>query len=71
MAVIVASVWFWDGVGVGGRMESKDREVNNEPAVVASPQLFGNIALDEEGEPAINGHNNFQTFIQALMLLFR
>lgn len=31
MAVIVASVWFWDGCGgEGGRMECKDREVNNE-----------------------------------------
>uniref|UniRef100_A0AAY4F022 Voltage-dependent P/Q-type calcium channel subunit alpha-1A n=1 Tax=Denticeps clupeoides TaxID=299321 RepID=A0AAY4F022_9TELE len=34
-------------------------------------QLFGNLALDEEGERAINEHNNFRTFIMALMLLFR
>ncbi|KAI4822776.1 hypothetical protein KUCAC02_008304 [Chaenocephalus aceratus] len=34
-------------------------------------QLFGNIAIDEEGESAINPHNNFQTFVMALMLLFR
>nr|XP_020443967.1 voltage-dependent P/Q-type calcium channel subunit alpha-1A-like isoform X2 [Monopterus albus] len=35
-------------------------------------QLFGNIALEEdEEETAINEHNNFRTFIQALMLLFR
>ncbi|TMS22750.1 Voltage-dependent P/Q-type calcium channel subunit alpha-1A, partial [Larimichthys crocea] len=34
-------------------------------------QLFGNLALDEEGESAINEHNNFRTFIMALMLLFR
>ncbi|XP_070615693.1 LOW QUALITY PROTEIN: voltage-dependent N-type calcium channel subunit alpha-1B [Erythrolamprus reginae] len=32
-------------------------------------QVFGNIALDDES--AINRHNNFQTFLQALMLLFR
>ncbi|KAI4899043.1 hypothetical protein NFI96_001213, partial [Prochilodus magdalenae] len=32
-------------------------------------QLFGNLALDEE--EAINEHNNFRTFIMALMLLFR
>ncbi|KAK5865360.1 hypothetical protein PBY51_019639 [Eleginops maclovinus] len=34
-------------------------------------QLFGNLKLDYEGESAINEHNNFQTFIMALMLLFR
>ncbi|XP_060715817.1 calcium channel, voltage-dependent, P/Q type, alpha 1A subunit, b isoform X8 [Tachysurus vachellii] len=34
-------------------------------------QLFGNLALDEDGESAINEHNNFRTFIMALMLLFR
>ncbi|KAM6957182.1 LOW QUALITY PROTEIN: voltage-dependent P/Q-type calcium channel subunit alpha-1A [Aplochiton taeniatus] len=34
-------------------------------------QLFGNIGLDEENESAINPHNNFQTFFQALILLFR
>ncbi|MEQ2294191.1 Voltage-dependent P/Q-type calcium channel subunit alpha-1A [Ameca splendens] len=34
-------------------------------------QLFGNIALDEEEESAIDEHNNFRTFIMALMLLFR
>uniref|UniRef100_A0A8C1L9L8 Voltage-dependent N-type calcium channel subunit alpha n=1 Tax=Cyprinus carpio TaxID=7962 RepID=A0A8C1L9L8_CYPCA len=32
-------------------------------------QVFGNIMLSEES--AINIHNNFQTFFQALMLLFR
>ncbi|XP_041094438.1 voltage-dependent N-type calcium channel subunit alpha-1B-like [Polyodon spathula] len=32
-------------------------------------QVFGNIALN--GETAINHHNNFRTFFQALMLLFR
>ncbi|XP_067106473.1 voltage-dependent N-type calcium channel subunit alpha-1B [Osmerus mordax] len=32
-------------------------------------QVFGNIDLNEE--TAINHHNNFQTFFQALMLLFR
>ncbi|XP_057202228.1 voltage-dependent P/Q-type calcium channel subunit alpha-1A isoform X3 [Triplophysa rosa] len=34
-------------------------------------QLFGNIAIEEDGESAINPHNNFRTFFQALMLLFR
>ncbi|KAF7652808.1 hypothetical protein LDENG_00091470 [Lucifuga dentata] len=34
-------------------------------------QLFGNLALDEEEDCAINEHNNFRTFIMALMLLFR
>uniref|UniRef100_A0A672T8M0 Voltage-dependent P/Q-type calcium channel subunit alpha-1A n=1 Tax=Sinocyclocheilus grahami TaxID=75366 RepID=A0A672T8M0_SINGR len=34
-------------------------------------QLFGNIAIEEDGESAINQHNNFRTFFQALMLLFR
>ncbi|XP_026077303.1 voltage-dependent P/Q-type calcium channel subunit alpha-1A-like isoform X10 [Carassius auratus] len=32
-------------------------------------QLFGNLALEEDS--AINEHNNFRTFIMALMLLFR
>ncbi|XP_075865278.1 voltage-dependent N-type calcium channel subunit alpha-1B isoform X5 [Microcebus murinus] len=32
-------------------------------------QVFGNIALDDD--TSINRHNNFQTFLQALMLLFR
>ncbi|XP_077778257.1 voltage-dependent N-type calcium channel subunit alpha-1B isoform X4 [Podarcis muralis] len=32
-------------------------------------QVFGNIALNDDS--AINRHNNFQTFLQALMLLFR
>ncbi|XP_031732909.1 calcium channel, voltage-dependent, P/Q type, alpha 1A subunit, b isoform X20 [Anarrhichthys ocellatus] len=32
-------------------------------------QLFGNLALDDDS--AINEHNNFRTFIMALMLLFR
>ncbi|XP_060791513.1 voltage-dependent N-type calcium channel subunit alpha-1B isoform X4 [Neoarius graeffei] len=32
-------------------------------------QVFGNIRLNEKS--AINLHNNFQTFFQALMLLFR
>uniref|UniRef100_A0A674P6F4 Voltage-dependent P/Q-type calcium channel subunit alpha-1A n=1 Tax=Takifugu rubripes TaxID=31033 RepID=A0A674P6F4_TAKRU len=34
-------------------------------------QLFGNLALDEDRECAINEHNNFRTFFMALMLLFR
>ncbi|XP_056111121.1 voltage-dependent P/Q-type calcium channel subunit alpha-1A isoform X8 [Rhinichthys klamathensis goyatoka] len=34
-------------------------------------QLFGNISIEEESESAINQHNNFRTFFQALMLLFR
>ncbi|XP_056303118.1 voltage-dependent N-type calcium channel subunit alpha-1B [Danio aesculapii] len=33
-------------------------------------QVFGNIALNNE-DSAINIHNNFRTFFQALMLLFR
>lgn len=32
-------------------------------------QVFGNIDLNED--TAINHHNNFRTFLQALMLLFR
>ncbi|XP_076854330.1 voltage-dependent N-type calcium channel subunit alpha-1B-like [Brachyhypopomus gauderio] len=32
-------------------------------------QVFGNIRLNED--TAINHHNNFRTFLQALMLLFR
>ncbi|KAK5897494.1 hypothetical protein CesoFtcFv8_010552 [Champsocephalus esox] len=32
-------------------------------------QVFGNIAMNED--TAINHHNNFRTFLQALMLLFR
>uniref|UniRef100_A0A6Q2ZKU4 Voltage-dependent P/Q-type calcium channel subunit alpha-1A n=1 Tax=Esox lucius TaxID=8010 RepID=A0A6Q2ZKU4_ESOLU len=32
-------------------------------------QLFGNLELDDD--EAINEHNNFRTFIMALMLLFR
>eukprot|EP00063_Salmo_salar_P033948 XP_014008783.1 PREDICTED: voltage-dependent P/Q-type calcium channel subunit alpha-1A-like [Salmo salar] len=34
-------------------------------------QLFGNIGMEEEEGSAINEHNNFRTFFQALMLLFR
>ncbi|XP_034151303.1 voltage-dependent P/Q-type calcium channel subunit alpha-1A isoform X5 [Esox lucius] len=34
-------------------------------------QLFGNIGMEEEEGSAINQHNNFRTFFQALMLLFR
>ncbi|XP_060921233.1 voltage-dependent P/Q-type calcium channel subunit alpha-1A isoform X7 [Labrus mixtus] len=34
-------------------------------------QLFGNIQLEKEEDSAINQHNNFRTFVQALMLLFR
>ncbi|KAL6111172.1 cacna1a [Pungitius sinensis] len=34
-------------------------------------QLFGNLALNDEEESAIDEHNNFRTFIMALMLLFR
>ncbi|XP_037400628.1 voltage-dependent P/Q-type calcium channel subunit alpha-1A isoform X5 [Pygocentrus nattereri] len=34
-------------------------------------QLFGNIKIEEDGDSAINQHNNFRTFFQALMLLFR
>ncbi|KAI4877779.1 hypothetical protein NFI96_032999 [Prochilodus magdalenae] len=34
-------------------------------------QLFGNIAIEKDGDSAINQHNNFRTFFQALMLLFR
>ncbi|XP_035261630.1 calcium channel, voltage-dependent, P/Q type, alpha 1A subunit, b isoform X3 [Anguilla anguilla] len=33
-------------------------------------QLFGNLDLNDE-EGAINQHNNFRTFVMALMLLFR
>ncbi|XP_025905696.1 voltage-dependent P/Q-type calcium channel subunit alpha-1A-like, partial [Nothoprocta perdicaria] len=35
-------------------------------------QVFGNIGIeDEDDESAITQHNNFRTFFQALMLLFR
>ncbi|XP_077059792.1 calcium channel, voltage-dependent, P/Q type, alpha 1A subunit, b isoform X3 [Siphateles boraxobius] len=34
-------------------------------------QLFGNLNIEEEEDSAINEHNNFRTFIMALMLLFR
>ncbi|XP_026516372.1 voltage-dependent P/Q-type calcium channel subunit alpha-1A [Terrapene carolina triunguis] len=35
-------------------------------------QVFGNIGIeDEEEDSAITEHNNFRTFFQALMLLFR
>ncbi|XP_062386882.1 voltage-dependent P/Q-type calcium channel subunit alpha-1A [Sardina pilchardus] len=34
-------------------------------------QLFGNVAIEEDGDSAINQHNNFRAFFQALMLLFR
>lgn len=36
---------------------------------LCSPQVFGNIELSDE--TAINHHNNFQNFWQALTLLFR
>ncbi|XP_031467614.1 voltage-dependent P/Q-type calcium channel subunit alpha-1A-like, partial [Phasianus colchicus] len=36
------------------------------------PPVFGNIGIEEEDdESAITQHNNFRTFFQALMLLFR
>lgn len=41
------------------------------------PQVFGNIGIDVEDEDSdedefqITEHNNFRTFFQALMLLFR
>uniref|UniRef100_A0A9J7Z8L4 Calcium channel, voltage-dependent, P/Q type, alpha 1A subunit, b n=1 Tax=Cyprinus carpio carpio TaxID=630221 RepID=A0A9J7Z8L4_CYPCA len=38
---------------------------------VQSFKLFGNLRLDAEEGSAINEHNNFRTFIMALMLLFR
>ncbi|KPP79716.1 voltage-dependent P/Q-type calcium channel subunit alpha-1A-like, partial [Scleropages formosus] len=34
-------------------------------------QLFGNLAIDDNRDNAINTHNNFRTFVMALMLLFR
>ncbi|KAK3519972.1 hypothetical protein QTP70_009637 [Hemibagrus guttatus] len=34
-------------------------------------QLFGNIAIEEDKDSSINQHNNFRTFFQALLLLFR
>ncbi|XP_035684363.1 voltage-dependent calcium channel type A subunit alpha-1-like isoform X11 [Branchiostoma floridae] len=36
---------------------------------IVGMQVFGNIALDDETE--IHRHNNFRTFIQGLMVLFR
>lgn len=42
-----------------------------------TPQVFGNIGIDVEDEDSdedefqITEHNNFRTFFQALMLLFR
>nr|XP_012415954.1 PREDICTED: voltage-dependent N-type calcium channel subunit alpha-1B-like [Odobenus rosmarus divergens] len=36
---------------------------------IIGTQVFGNIALDDD--TSINWHNNFRTFLQALMLLFR
>ena len=36
---------------------------------IVSSQVFGNIELNED--TAIDHHNNFQTFFQALTLLFR
>ncbi|KAF3688020.1 putative voltage-dependent N-type calcium channel subunit alpha-1B [Channa argus] len=38
---------------------------------VQSFKLFGNLALNVDEESAIDDHNNFRTFIMALMLLFR
>lgn len=43
--------------------------VRREPPALLLPQVFGNIELIEDS--AINHHNNFQTFFQALTLLFR
>lgn len=40
-----------------------------QPVAFSSLQVFGNIALDDDS--SINRHNNFRTFLQALMLLFR
>ncbi|XP_038640700.1 calcium channel, voltage-dependent, P/Q type, alpha 1A subunit, b isoform X5 [Scyliorhinus canicula] len=34
-------------------------------------QVFGNIAIEDNEDSDINHHNNFRTFFQALMLLFR
>lgn len=46
-----------------------DIMVRHEPPALLLPQVFGNIELIEDS--AINHHNNFQTFFQALTLLFR
>lgn len=48
--------------------------IPQQPAFALNPfcflwQVFGNIALNDE--TSINRHNNFRTFLQALMLLFR
>lgn len=45
-------------------------QTQQSPCHCSSPlQVFGNIALDDD--TSINRHNNFRTFLQALMLLFR
>lgn len=42
------------------------------PPIPGPPQVFGNIGIDDkDDESAITEHNNFRTFFQALMLLFR
>lgn len=46
---------------------SRSQRVGLQPAFLL--QVFGNIALDDDS--SINRHNNFRTFLQALMLLFR
>lgn len=44
---------------------------------LSNPQVFGNIGINAEDEDSdeddfqITEHNNFRTFFQALMLLFR
>lgn len=59
-------------LGVGCQQE---RDMAPSPLLSKGPlplQVFGNIGIeDEEEESAITEHNNFRTFFQALMLLFR
>lgn len=48
------------------------RLMTNYCNLLSHPQMFGKIALDNmDGESAISRNNNFQTFPQAVLVLFR
>lgn len=66
--------------GCGRELVSKGAKVAVAAPIVTPPptlQVFGNIGIDGEDEDSdedefqITEHNNFRTFFQALMLLFR
>ncbi|KGL80455.1 Voltage-dependent P/Q-type calcium channel subunit alpha-1A, partial [Tinamus guttatus] len=58
--------------GLGSQCGLSDPSMDLGSGVGSQIPVFGNIGIEEEDEEsAITQHNNFRTFFQALMLLFR